>query len=108
MVSMPNQGCFCQKWVGSWPDTEISARNADRFYHWAADECARAADLLVIDLARVEYVSAAGLTAMLRVAKLAVLQEIRVIWKNVNPNIARLIRLAGLDKVILIAPQPTP
>jgi anti-anti-sigma factor len=108
MVSVSKRGCLCKRRVGIWPDAEISGKNAQRFYDWAVNECSSADDILIIDLAKVEYVSAAGLTAMLNVAKFAVLRGINIVWKNMNPNTARLIWLAGLDKVIEIDPHPTP
>jgi anti-anti-sigma factor len=89
-----------QEGLGVWENEEISAKNCDNFLRWATDGLAEGISLFIIDLGSVEYVNAAGLASMLRVSRLASLRGIRIIWRNVNENIANLVRLAGLSKVI--------
>ena len=50
-----------------WPQKEISSMNSSVFQRWINDELKLKTGLISVDLRNVDYVNAAGLTAIMRI-----------------------------------------
>ncbi len=95
----PRTGHSCR--VCRWQGREITGTQADSFFDWAAGEFKDSPERCVIDLGRVEYVNAAGLSSMLRVNRLASYKGVHLFWRSLDKNVANLVRLAGLNNVFI-------
>ncbi len=60
---------------------------------------------LIVDLGAVEYVSSAGLCALLNLAKLAKTRNSRLILCGPNPSVRQILKLSGFDKLIPIVEE---
>jgi len=83
-----------------WPYEEISSKNSKVFQRWINDELKPKTGLISVDLRNVDYVNASGLTAMVRVSRLAVNMGVDLEWINLDPNVAKLMKLTRLDSVL--------
>ncbi|MEV7730395.1 STAS domain-containing protein [Streptomyces sp. NPDC087917] len=80
--------------------------------HASAPQLRRALDqltlatgqLLVLDLARLEFCDSSGITAMLAARNLAIEQGATIALANIPQNTARILRILGLDQVF--TPHP--
>ena len=89
-----------KKMVRIWAWNEISAQNCSSFMAWARSGISSTGSILVIDLQNVDYINAAGLTAMIWVNRAAVDEGINLKWMNLEPNVARLLKMTNLEKVL--------
>lgn len=83
-----------------WPQEEISSKNSRLFQRWINDELKPKTGLISVDLRNVDYVNAAGLTAMMRVSRLAGNMGVDLEWINLDPNVAKLMELTRLDSIL--------
>jgi anti-sigma B factor antagonist len=55
---------------------------------------------VVVDLARVQFIDSSGLSALLRLRRLALARGRSVVLRDVPPFVARLLSLSGVDQVL--------
>ena len=95
-----NIQCKPERVSAIWNGKEINARNSGDFLNWAENECKYQVPQMTIDLGNVEYINAAGLTALVRLYRFAADRGIPLRLLNLDPNVAMLLRLTGLDRII--------
>ena len=83
-----------------WPQEEISSKNSSVFQRWIKVELKSKTGLISVDLRNVGYVNAAGLTAMVRVSRLADNMGVDIEWINLDPNVAKMMELTRLDSIL--------
>jgi anti-anti-sigma factor len=83
-----------------WRAGEIAGRNSELFIRWAVGELEGSRSPLVIDLRRVRYVNAAGLSSIVAVCRFASLHRRPLFWINLDKNVANIIELAGLKRML--------
>src|SRR5262245_40314911 len=60
---------------------------------------------LILNLSAVEYLSSAGLCALLNLAKLAKTRNSRLILCRPNPSVRQILKLSGFDKLFPIVEE---
>ena len=83
-----------------WPHEEISSKNSSVFQRWINDELMPKTGVISVDLRNVDYVNAAGLTAMIRASRLADNMGVNLEWINLDQNVAKLMELTRLDSIL--------
>jgi anti-anti-sigma factor len=89
-----------QEITAVWPGCEMNALNSDGFQRWVEMELELDVAKLTIDLRNITYVNAAGLAAMVRAARVASDYGIDVCWRNLNPIVAKLLDITGLNRIL--------